>query len=363
LWGCAALLAACRADRGPAIIGYAVPSWGATAVQIARDRIAGWPPGARNLVRFVYESLPVGDDRPDLEVERAQRLSAVPGIVAVVGHGNSRGSLVAAPVYNQAGIVQLTPNSTSRLLRDAGAWTFTLAPDDSAEGALIGAFTADRLGARRAVLFYINDEYGAGLRDGVLAEFRRRGVAVTDVVQVDRSADLPLLVEAALRHGRPDVVVLAARQQEAGLIARSAQARVPGLRFVAGDGALVLPVLPDSAGPAADSIYGVAFWLPDAADSASRAFVERHRRVTGVDPLPADAMSHDALMLLAQAVRDVGADRAAVRTYLQGLGRTRPPYRGVTGDITFRPERVPRLVMARLRGGRLVRVADSRSPP
>jgi branched-chain amino acid transport system substrate-binding protein len=354
------VLTACRAEPGTAVIGYAFPAWGSSAPRVAQEEIAEWPPPKRGAVRFEYESLTVGGDRPDIEVLRAQRLAAIPGLVAVVGHGGSRGSLVAAPVYNEAGIVQLTPISTSRLLRDAGPWTFMLAPDDSAEGAFIGAFAADRLGARRATVFYVNDEYGAGLRDGVLSEFGRRGVAVLDVVQFAVNGDFALLVDATLRRGRPDVMILAARQREAGLIARLAQARVPGLRFVVGDGALVLPVLADAAGPAADSIYGVAFWLPDPADSVDRAFVAHHRRVTGRDPLPADAMSHDALMLLATAVGDVGPDREAVRTYLRDLGNRRPSYRGVTGDITFRADRPARLAMARLRRGALVRAETGR---
>lgn len=343
-----------RGDNHAPVIGYAFPSWGAASVRVAAGEVSEWPPAAGPAVRFEYESLSVGGDTPDIEVLRAQRFAAIPGLVAVVGHGGSRGSLVAAPVYNQAGIVQLTPISTSRLLRDAGRWTFNLAPDDSAEGAFIGTFAAVRLGARRAAIFHVNDEYGAGLRDGVVAELRRRGVTITDVVQFDRGGDLPLLVDAALLRGRPDVVILAGRQREAGVIARRAFARLGSVRFVAGDGALVLPMLADSAGPAADSIYGVAFWLPDPDDSTQQAFLERFRRVAGRNPFPADAMSHDALMLLAHAIRDVGPDRAAVRAYLASLGRTRPPYRGVTGEITFLPGRLPRLVMARLQGGRLV---------
>ena len=356
---------ACGDDSPPAVLAYAFPSWGQAAVRVAADEVSEWPPDARRLVRFEYESLAIGGDRPDVEVLRAHRLADVPGLVGVVGHGGSRGSLVAAPVYNQRGIVQLTPISTSRLLRHAGPWTFMLAPDDSAEGAFSGMFAAGPLRARRAAVFYVNDEYGAGLRDGVVAELTRRGVAVTNVVQFNPSSDFPVLVDAALRRGRPDVVVLAARQAEAGTIARIAQARLPGLRFVAGDGAVVLPTLADAAGPAADSIYAVAFWLPlpDAGDdSLTRAFIARHRRVAGRDPLPADAMSHDALMILAAAVRDAGPDRAAIRAYLEALGRTRPPYRGITGEITFLPNRPPRLVMARLDAGRLVRVAGPPTP-
>ncbi len=102
----------------------------------------------------------------------------------------------------------------------------------------------------------------------------------------------------------------------------------------------------------------MAFWLADSPDSMSRAFVERFQRVTGHDPAPDDAMNHDGLLLLAHAVRAVGPDRRAVRGYLESLGRTRPAYHGISGDIAFQGSRTPPLVMTRLRGGRVVRVAD-----
>jgi len=68
-------------------------------------------------------------------------------------------------------------------------------------------------------------------------------------------------------------------------------------------------------------------------------------------------MSHDALMLLARAVGDVGADRRAIRSYLESLGRERPPYPGITGPISFGPGRRTNLVMTRLVDGHPERVA------
>lgn len=46
-------------------------------------------------------------------------------------------------------------------------------------------------------------------------------------------------------------------------------------------------------------------------------------------------MVFDAIMLAATAIRQAGVDPAAVELYLTKLGVTRPPYRGVTGDIHF----------------------------
>lgn len=325
-------------------------------MRVARDVIAGWDDPDLPDIRIVYDSVVAGDPA-DVEIERAQRLVSIPGLVGVVGHGGSRGSLAAAPVYNEAGVPQIVPMGTSQLLRTAGPWTFTLAPDDSVEGAFIGSFIAKRSSVDAASIFYVNDEYGTGLRQGVLAEFRRHGIDVLDQVPVDPTSDFAPLVEASLRNGRPGAVVLATRHVAAGRMARLFLERVPGVRLVAGDGALN-PNLPREAGPAADSIHVVAFWTADSPAPISRAFVERFRRLIGREPLSFDAMTHDALMLLATAVREAGPDREAIRQYLLDLGRARPAYRGVTGPITFQDDRPTRLVMVRLRKGEVVPVTE-----
>jgi branched-chain amino acid transport system substrate-binding protein len=350
-----ALAAACGGAQRPAVIGYAFQTSGAPNVAVARDEVASWPPGGRTVL-FVFDSVAAGEPA-DVEIERAQRLVAVPGIVGVVGHAGSRGTLAGAPVYNEAGVPHVAPTSTSLLLRRAGPWTFSLAPDDSTEGAFIAEFVVASLGARAVSVFYANDEYGEGLRDGVRAHLLPRGVTLLNEVSFGPRSDVAPLVDAALRRGRPDAVISAGRWAETAALARQMAVRVPGIRVVAGDGAMFLPRLADSAGPAAAALYVVDFWVPDPADSASRAFVDRYRRVTGADPLGPQAMSHDALMLLARAVRDVGADRGAVRRYLESLGRERPPYPGITGPISFGPGRRTNLVMTRLVDGHPERVA------
>ncbi len=349
-------VAGCYSAPRRVAIGFAFTYHLPQALKVANEELSLRRPAGGTEISIVYDSAGEGDPA-DVEVRRAERLAAQPGIVAVVGHSGSRASLAAAPVYNEAGIVQVTPNSTSRLLRSAGSWTFNLSPDDSVEGAFIGAFVADRLHASRVTIYYTNDEYGTGLRDGVVTALEQRGVAVLDRVPTDLTSDLAALVAASLKRGVPDVVVSAGRQLETGTIARLMRERGAPRAVVAGDGALVLPALARAAGPAADSVYAVAFWMADAPDSLSRAFVDRFRRVAGMDPVSADALSHDALMLLADAVWQGGPRPADVRRFLRGLGRGRPAYRGVTGPIEFGPGAQRPMVLGRLVGGALHRVA------
>ena len=353
----AAAVAGCHSAHRSVVIGYAFPYHLSAALTVAHEEIARRYGGEPPQISIVSDSVGTGDPA-DVEVRRAQRLAAIRNVVAVVGHGGSRASLAAAPVYNEAGIVQLTPSSTSRLLRSAGRWTFNLAPDDSVEGAFIGEFVAARLRSARVTIYYVNDEYGTGLRDGVVAELVRRGISVLDQVPMDLSSDFRTLVAASLKQGVPDVVVVAGRQLETGTIARLLREHGVRRAVVAGDGAAVLPTLTQLAGPGADSVYVVAYWTPEASDSLSRAFVERYRRAAGVPPQSPDAMVHDALMLLAAAVHEAGTSPVAVRAYLLALGRSRPPFQGVTGPITFANGTRARLWMTHLTGGELRRVVE-----
>ena len=106
--------------------------------------------GRRPAIRIIYDTA-FTSDPADVEVQRAQRFAAMTDLVGVVG-----------------------------------PWTFMLAPDDSAEGAFMAAFAAERLGAQRVSIFFVNDEYGAGLRDGVRAELQQRRVTVLDEVGFGR---------------------------------------------------------------------------------------------------------------------------------------------------------------------------------
>ena len=225
-----------------------------------------------------------GGERADDEVGRAERLVQIPGLLGVVGHLGSRGSLAAAPVYNQAGIVQLVPTATTHLLGTVGPWTFTLAPNDSIEGSALGRFAAEQLGAKKVALFYVPDEYGMGLRVRVMRELRRHEVRVVDNVPVSASADLETLLTTSLRRDPPDLIFCLCPAGQTGRLARFAQARRPGMRILAGDAASSLDQLVQTAGAAAESIYVATFWIPPGRSETSRIFTTRFQAMT--DRLP-----------------------------------------------------------------------------
>jgi len=298
---------------------------------------------------------PLSATRPDIigrgdarDVASAEAATADPHLVAVVGHASSRGSLLAAPIYDEAGLPFIAPTATSRHLRDAGPWTFQLAPDDEAEGAFIATFAQDSLGARSITVFYLAaDEYGIGLRDGITRALRGRGGAPADAVAILDDSDFERRVAESLRRVTPDAVVLASRTPEAVAVARAVRRRLPHVPLILADG-VDGGGFAAGAGPGAAPAWSVAWWLPGSPDPASRAFVECFVRVAGRPPRQQEAMYYDALMVAAQALRAAGPHRDAVRRYLSALGVTRPPYHGITGPISFASGRPTNLVMLRI---------------
>jgi len=296
------------------------------------------------------------------DVEWAEATAAIPRVAVAVGPMSSRATLLVAPIYAERSIPLIVPTATSDRLRDLGPWVFQLAPDNASEGAFIARFVLGRLAARRITIFYLDaDEYGLSLRDGVEHGLRLARVPPVDEVGFIEEADLPRRVAESLRRAVPDAVVVAARTAEALAIAKAVHARLPGVPVVAGDGVPLSASLIRDAGAAADEVYAVAWWSAEAPDSLARAFTASYRRARGAPPSAPVAMYYDAIMLAAEAVREAGPRPAAVRRWLSGLGTERPPYRGVTGPISFAAGRPVNLLMTRIAGGAVAVVADARS--
>ena len=327
--------------RQPGVIGFTYGAGGTDAgvLSIARTTLRD---SARTDVPTIVDATGMhSGPGAAAQVELATQFAAYPGILAVVGHSDSRSTLAAAPVYSEAHIPLLVPTATSRLLRNVSPWVFMMAPDDSVEAEFIAAFVAETLRARTATIFYDNDEYGIGLRDGLRQALAARRVGLTAEEPIgsfcmagQEQADASL-VRAMPRARPPGVVIIAGRTQPAACIGRRVHDRLASTPIIGGDA-----VEPDSlflatAGPAASHFYRVAFWHPGVPGAASAAFAQGFQTVTGRPPHASHAMLFDAVSLAMHAAREVGSDREAIRGYLAELGRSRPPYAGITGAVAF----------------------------
>ncbi len=125
--------------------------------------------------------LEVGDDAcdPKQAVAVANRLAAR-RVALVDGHYCSSSSIPASAVYQEAGILQITPASTAPALTDDAAkrgWktVFRTYGRDDAQARVSGRLLAQRFGDVPVAILHDKTSYGRGLADETRAVFRKAG--------------------------------------------------------------------------------------------------------------------------------------------------------------------------------------------
>lgn len=336
--------------RHPAVIGVAFGD-DPNVLDVVRDEIRRRFPDGTPVVR-TPSSEPSEEGAPGA-VTVASRLTKLPGVVGVVGHADSRGTLFAVPIYDEAHVPLLVPTATSRRLRTVSPWVFMMAPDDSVEAEFIAGFAVQSLRTRAVAVFYDNDEYGIGLRDGLRHAFAARGLRPLAEEPIATPCGPPEIAEASIvraapaRHV-PDLAVIAGRTRDAACLGRRMSERVRDIRIIAADGVEEDSTFSPRFGTATAPFYIVAVWHEGLHDSASVAFERDFQRSTGRSPHASQALVYDAVLLLAQATRDAGGRPDAVRRYLTELGHSRPAYNGLTGPLSFGPSARRPLYMLRV---------------
>jgi branched-chain amino acid transport system substrate-binding protein len=294
----------------------------------------------------------------------ARAMSADPTVLAVIGHNYSTASAAAAPIYGAAGLVAVTPASTSPGLdRLADGWLFRTIYDDDQQGEFLVSYAQQALAAPQVALVVAPDVYGDRLAGVIRATAARRQLPVAAEwrAPVDDATALARLVATLAELPGDTVVMLLAHQapavqvvralREAGLTHRLLGPDALGsvgfaARFAAlpreeldpgfyANGLFVsVPFLPDTANAEARALIGrleadgtpLATWGAPYAYDAAKVIVEAMRRAgIGVEPL--DGRSRGAIrdQLLRMRQRGLGVQGATGVTWFNADGSARKP--------------------------------------
>jgi branched-chain amino acid transport system substrate-binding protein len=330
------LLLACSSGNEPIRIGLAGPFSDAVGAPMKRAaELAVAEINAAGGIRGRPVQLLARDDfgDPDSAVGVAADLVEA-GVVAVIGHVYSGTTLATAPVYNQAGVTQISPSSTSPRVSAAGDYTFRVCPSDLQQGAALAQFAAERLGFRRGTILYLNDDYGRGLRATFASEFARLGGKLDEVVPyLGDTPDLSVFLERVARRGTSEFIFIGGNRGEAEQALATARARGIRIPMLGGDGLEGI----EQAGSLAEGTYVSNGYLASLDSPRNNEFVAawRHRYPDGSEPNQPAAATYDILFLLRDVIGRVGTDQTSIRDAVAEIGRRAPAFQGVTGDIAF----------------------------
>ena len=248
----------------------------------------------------------VGDDACDagLAVAVANKF-VIDGVVFVDGHWCSSTSIPAGKVYEEAGILMITPASTNPKLTDEGGPNvFRLSGRDDKQGVVAGDYLIEHWGDNKIAILHDGTTYGKGLADATKTQLNERGVKeamyesyvpgevdYSDVVSMMQAADI-------------DVFYLGGYSTEAALMVRDASERGYELQLISGD-ALTSTEFAMVAGPAADGTLITFF--PDARGYPAAADVVARFRQDGYEPEGYTLQAYAAIQAWAQAAEKAGS--------------------------------------------------------
>lgn len=292
---------------------------------------------ARGGVRGRPLALRILDDsgRAGAAIRIAHALAADPAVVAVIGHLTSGTSLAAGRIYGDARrpVAMISPSASSPDLSGLNRYVFRVCPTDLSHGAQLARYARQQLGARRAGLIYIDDDYGRGLRLSFAAEFRRLGgEVIAEDPSLGSTPTLEPYVARLRQRGGVDVLMLATERGGAEVALRD-MARL-GVRWPALGGDALTGI--EAAGPLAAGVRLSSAYLPDRPGERNAVFVAAYARAyAGQRPDHRGAGAYDIVHLLARVLESSPAERGAVRDRLARIGTDLPAYEGVTGTIAF----------------------------
>lgn len=289
--------------------------------------------------------LAIGDDQGDAAQAAvvAQRL-VTQGVVAVVGSYASSQTEPASAIYNDFGIVHITPSSTATRLSQKGYKRFfRTAFLDDRQGLFAAEFITKTLYRDRVALIHDNTTYAAGLADWTRRYLQERGATVVfyDAItpgERDFTATL-----TRVKAANPEVIYFTGYFPEGGLLVKQAKSLGIVSIFMAGN-AVNNPEYVKIAGvSAAKGSIITSEPLPgDLPYPEARQFIEDYRKRWGEAPGSIwTLMAADAFRVIVEAITRTGStDPARIADYLHTQLKDFP---GVTGPILGFDEKGDRL--------------------
>jgi branched-chain amino acid transport system substrate-binding protein len=175
----------------------------------------------------------MGDDACD--PKQAQALAtktAGAKVAAVFGHFCSGSSIPASQVYNEEGILMISPASTNPKFTDerAGPGVFRVCGRDDQQGSVAGAYIAKNFKDKNVAIVDDKSAYGRGLAEETKKAMNAAGKKEVVAESITAGEKDYTALVTKLKQANVDLVYLGGYHTEAGLIVR--QMRSQGMKAV-----------------------------------------------------------------------------------------------------------------------------------
>jgi branched-chain amino acid transport system substrate-binding protein len=271
------------------------------------------------------------DNDPKIAQELAQEFVKNPEILGVIGHFGSDTTIAASQIYQNSGLVLISPTSTSVKISGIGSYIFRTVPSDRFAGNSLAQYMLTQLKVKKAAVFYNSQsDYSISLKDVFTTTVFGEGGEIVSEYDLSQSNFNPAnhVIEATQRGA--EVIMLApnsATLDQALQVVKINQRKLP---ILAGDSVYQ----PKTLEVGKDLSLGIIIAVPwHVLSNPNSPFVQTANNLWGGDVNWRTTMAYDATEALIAAISK-NPTRQGVQ---QALSDANFIAQGGAGNIRFLP--------------------------
>jgi len=230
--------------------------------------------------------------------------------------------------------VMLSAQGAAPNLTKAGEYIFRVFPSDVLQGKGISDLCV-RLNYKEVPIMYVNNDWGLGLKNVFVENFKKTGGKVTDEIPYDEGKTDYRTELIRATKGNPRATVNLTYIKEGAVMFKQAYEMGIKTQWICGSAAKA-PKLVELAGKAVEGIIGT-YPVFSQETKEYKAFRAAWKKKYGDEKIPIfGEYNYDMVFVTTKAIENGGYTSEGIRKALFEVGRG---YRGVTGDKTFDAER------------------------
>src|SRR5579863_3494512 len=252
------------------------------------------------------------------------------GVKFVVGHFNSGVTIPASDVYQENGVLFITPSATNPKVTDRMLWdAFRTCGRDDQQGMLWAELARDKLKGKKIAVVHDKTTYGKGLADAALDDMHKFGLKEVLYEGVNTGEKDYSAIVSKIKESGADYLMWGGLHTEGGLIIR--QMRDQGMKtvMISGDG-ITDNEFSQIGGPGVEGT--LMSFGPDPRNNPAAKDVVAEFKAKNFDPEAYTLYSYAAVQIMKQAAEATKSlDPKKIAEYMHS-GKT---FHTVIGDIAY----------------------------
>ncbi|WP_418422092.1 ABC transporter substrate-binding protein [Anaerotruncus colihominis] len=267
----------------------------------------------------------------------AQMVTSDSKYIAEIGSYNSTCVLAGAPIYQEAGMVQMAPTAGHPDITTANDHLFRLQNSNDVEYTWLADVAVNKIGAKKIAIVHLENDSGIVLSEILNEQIPAMGgeVVLTESYVQGQVSDFSSIL-TKLKSAAPELIICVTSYNDMGTMLQQAkQIDLGGVKWVS-SGMIYSDDFLKLAGDAGEGVYSMTIFFADNPDGRIAAFTEKYRSLYNESPNYFATNAYEALAMIEAALKNGAGDRASLYSELLKIKE----WDGETGYATFDENRM-----------------------